>query len=94
MSDFEVEVHDDLQQLTTFTSDVDLTPAGSYCPPGRQHARSIYVDDVSAGTTLAVVMAGSEGSTRTLTVAADRLLLGKFLTVKSTTDVSRITVGW
>ena len=86
-------VPDDLREYSTFTSDIDLTDTTAGSSQGRP-ARYIKVCDVTAGTTLAVVLTGSNGTTRTMTVAYGEEILGKFTTIKSTTDVTRVRVGW
>ena len=92
---FFIEPYDDCQQYTTFTSDIDLTStAQSSAAVIRGHARGIRVDVVGSGT-LALVFSGSGGTTRTFTVTAGwELTAAKILTIKSTTNVSRVTVGW
>lgn len=96
MSDFFIEPHDDRREYITFTSDIDLTSADqSPMGPVRGHARSLRVEDAGSGT-LAVVYAGSQGTTRTFTgvAAGFELAADKIVTIKSTTDVGKVTVGW
>jgi hypothetical protein len=86
---------DDVQQLTTFSSDVDLTDSTSYPVAARRgHARWIRVEDVTSGTTLEVVLTGSGGTKRSLTVSAGDEFDGKFVTVGDNTSVDLISVGW
>lgn len=91
---FFLEVGDDIQQFTSFAATIDLTSAAvSPMGPVRGHAREIYIDSAGSAT-LAVKLAGSRGNTRTLTVAAGDRLQGKFLSIETTTNVTRLTVTW
>lgn len=91
---FEIEGCDDIQQFTTFATAIDLTSASvSPVAPVHGHARWMRVEDVGGGT-LAVKMTGSNGTTRTLTVAAGDELDGKFVSIETTTTVARLSVGW
>lgn len=92
---FFIEPYDDVQQYSSFASDIDLTSsAQSSAAAIRGHARGIRVDVAGSGT-LALVFAGSGGTTRTFTVTTGwELPAAKILTIKSTTNVTRLTVGW
>lgn len=80
----------DVQQFTTFTSDLDLTAQTGF--PQRP-ARALRVEDVTGGTTLAIQMTESAAD-RTLTVAAGDLIEGTIHKIDNTTDVARVTVWW
>lgn len=86
---------DDIQQLSTFSSDIDLTDTTSYpVAKGRGFARWIRVEDVSSGTVLEVVLTGSKGTKRLLTVSAGDEFDGKFVTIGDNTSCDLISVGW
>jgi hypothetical protein len=95
MSTFAIEVPDDLMELTTFTGDLDLTD-GSIYPGAKARGHARYIRVVDAGSlSLGVVMTGSGGVPRVLTVADGEELIGKFMTiVDASTDVAKIRVGW
>lgn len=75
----------DVRQYTSFASDIDLTAEGG--------APCRFLRVVGAGT-LAIVTAGSDGATRTLTVADGWELPVQATVIKSATNVTSVTVGW
>lgn len=88
----EIENLDDIRQFTSFTTRIDCSLASvSPNAPIRGYARWVRAE---GSGTLAVKMAGSGGTTRTLTVVTGDEFVGKFLSIETTTTVSRLSVGW
>jgi hypothetical protein len=91
---FEIEPLDDVQQFTSFATRIDCSSvAVSPVAAVRGHARWLRIESVGSGT-LAVKMAGSGGTTRTLTVLNGTEITGKILSIETTTNVARLSVGW
>jgi hypothetical protein len=80
-----------------FASDVDLTALTGY---RAQPARSIRIDAVTAGSADTLVIDTLDSATlstpasRTLTVKAGDSFDLQVVRIKSTTTVTRLTVGW
>lgn len=87
-------VCDDLLEVTSFASDLDLTLATTSAV-GRP-ARYIRVDTVGADPHLVVVMlAGGAMTTRTLHPEAGREYFGKFCKIlDESSNLTKVTVGW
>lgn len=76
----------DYETFTSFGSAIDLYAT---------RIRPSVVLKIQAGSgTVSVTMAGSKGSSRTLTVAAGEEIWGAFMSIESVTGVTSLRVGW
>lgn len=92
MSPDDIDGLDDVTQFTDFSADIDLTNQSGF---PRRPARYIRVETSGASTKLLVVRTANSGTTdRTLTTKDDFTLIAKITRIRSTTTVTRVTVGW
>ena len=92
---YDLQAADDIQQFTSFAAAINLTDGDTYpAAKVRGHARRIVVNDTTAGSTLQVTLAGSNGTARSLTVADGDVYDGQFTIIGTSTNVTRLTVFW
>ena len=82
----DILVPNDFEEYTSFGGSIDLYS-------GRNRP-ACYLKAVTGSGSLQVIMSGSRGAARTVTLGLGDVEEGSFMTVVSSTGITRLRVGW